>query len=119
MDINECSIDTIIYIAKKHAHLWGKMRVVRASDVAKLIAKPAQGTETSIKFGKIFEECYTFATYLYGHNLIINGINVKFIRKFAFELKENGIYSPENVRKAYKMYSSKRWGNRYKTKNGV
>ncbi|MEM3264979.1 MAG: hypothetical protein QXH07_03385 [Thermoplasmata archaeon] len=82
-----------------------KMRVVRASNVAKLIAKPVQGSETSLKFGKIFEECYTFATYLYDRNSI-KGYNVKFIRKVAFELKKNGIYNSENVRKAYRMYSS-------------
>lgn len=82
------------------------MRVVRASDVAKLIATPVQGSETSLKFGKIFEECYTFATYLYDRTYMSKSINAKFIRKVAFELKKNGIYSSENIRKAYRMYSS-------------
>ncbi len=80
------------------------MRVVSSSEIAKLIARPAEGDETSLKFGKIFEECYTFATYL--HDKFVFQVNRKFARKVAVMLRLNGIYSKDLVERAYRMYST-------------
>ena len=81
-----------------------KVRVVKASEVAKLIARPREGDETGIVFGKVFEECYTFATYLYERNFY--PANRTFARKVAAELKARNMYSKELVGKAYRMYSA-------------
>jgi hypothetical protein len=81
-----------------------KVRVVKASDVAELIAQPQEGDETALIFGKIFEECYTYATYLHEENFYPT--NRTFAKKIAAELEARNIYSKELVRKAYRMYSA-------------
>jgi len=84
-----------------------KVRVVKASEIAKLIAQPQEGDETALIFGKIFEECYTYATYLHEENFYFHApTNRTFVKKIAAELKAHNIYSKELVRKAYKMYSA-------------
>ncbi len=80
-------------------------RVVKSSEIARLIAAPTQANETDLLFGKIFEECYTTATWIYEKAFYVRGISKKFIRKLAVELKLAGIYSSSLVRKAYRMYS--------------
>jgi len=45
-----------------------KVRVVKASEIAKLIAQPQERSKTALIFGKIFEECYTYATYSHEEN---------------------------------------------------
>jgi hypothetical protein len=82
------------------------IRVVKASEIARLIAEPHKGDNTALIFGKIFEECYTFATYLFDESFINKRLNTKFVRKIAAEIKAKGIYSKELVKKAYKMYSA-------------
>jgi NAD-dependent dihydropyrimidine dehydrogenase PreA subunit len=82
-------------------------RVVKASDIAKLLAKPPEGTEEEKIFGKVFEECYTFATFLHEENFYFHRpTNKTFARKVASELKAHGIYSKELIRRAYRMYSA-------------
>ncbi|MGB9693839.1 MAG: hypothetical protein ACPLYF_03250 [Fervidobacterium sp.] len=82
-------------------------RVVKASDIAKLLAKPPEGTEEEKIFGKVFEECYTYANFLYEEDFYFHRpTNKTFARKVASELKAHGIYSKELVRKAYRMYSA-------------
>ena len=82
-----------------------QMYVVKSSDVAKLVVKPKEADEVSLKFGKIFEDCYTEALYYYDKSYNTKSIPQKFIRKVAYRLKTEGIYSSELVRKAYRMYS--------------
>jgi len=84
-----------------------KVRVVKASEIAKLIAQPQEGDETALIFGKIFEECYTYATYLHEENFYFHApTNRTFVKKIVAELKAHNIYSKELVKKAYKMYSA-------------
>jgi hypothetical protein len=84
-----------------------KVRVVKASEIAKLIAQSQEGDETALIFGKIFEECYTYATYLHEENFYFHApTNRTFVKKVAAELKAHNIYSKELARKAYKMYSA-------------
>jgi len=83
-----------------------EMKVIRASDLAKLLTFKPGGSEEGQKFGKIFEECYSFACYLY-EELTGYGRKVtrNFLRKCAALMREEGIYSKELVIRAYRMYS--------------
>jgi hypothetical protein len=81
------------------------MRVVRSSDVAKHVIKPNYCDDTNAIFGKIFEECYTYATYLHERGTVGRGSNKKFAAKMAMELKSADIFSYDLMNKAYRMYS--------------
>lgn len=77
-----------------------------ASKIAGELIKPLSSSEVNLKFGKIFEECYTKATWL--HNKSVYGVrkgNKKFAAAVAAMLRDEDIYSKELVVKAYKMYS--------------
>ncbi|MEM1567159.1 MAG: hypothetical protein QXI84_01635 [Thermofilaceae archaeon] len=82
------------------------VKVARASDIAKLIAPPTPADEVMLKFGKIFEEEYSFANYIYRNAYNLKRVPHLFIRKVAARLREKGIYSRELVVKAYKAYSA-------------
>jgi len=77
--------------------------VITASEVAKLVAEPRAADEERLKFGKIFEECFTAAAWLYDRTGARTARN--FARKIAAELRAAGIYSKENVARAYRIYS--------------
>ena len=80
--------------------------VVKASDIAKLLSKPPEGDEVSLKFGKIFEEEYALANHIYSLAWNVRKIPRLFIRKVAARLRSEGIYSRELVLKAYRAYSA-------------
>lgn len=80
-------------------------RVIKSSDIASLIAKPKKADEIRLKFGKIFEECYTQATWLFDKMGGSKSVNRKFIRKFAMELKNGGIYDKNLIKRGYRMYA--------------
>jgi len=80
--------------------------VVKASDIAKLLSKPPEGDEVSLKFGKIFEEEYALANHIYSLAWNVGKIPRLFIRKVAARLRSEGIYSRELVLKAYRAYSA-------------
>ncbi|MEM1601527.1 MAG: hypothetical protein QXT01_04405 [Sulfolobales archaeon] len=82
-----------------------RVLVVRSSDLAKILSTPISGDEVSAKFGKIFEEEYTLANHIYmwsGYSQIPTW----FIRKIAYRLRSEGIYSKDLVVKAYRAYSA-------------
>lgn len=79
--------------------------VVKASDIAKLLSKPPEGDEVSLKFGKIFEEEYTLANHVYSRAWYTQ-VPKWFIRKVAARLKAEGIYKRDLVLKAYRAYSA-------------
>jgi hypothetical protein len=79
--------------------------VVKASDVARLLSKPPESDEVSLKFGKIFEEEYTLANHIYSWVWYAQ-ISRWFIRKIAARLRAEGIYSRELVLKAYRAYAA-------------
>lgn len=83
------------------------VKVARASDIAQLVAPPTPADEVMLRFGKIFEEEYSYANYVY-YNQTFNprAVPHRFIRKVAARLREEGIYSRELVVKAYKAYSA-------------
>jgi len=80
--------------------------VVKASDIAKLLSKPPEGDEVSVKFGRIFEEEYSLANHLYLSAWNTKKIPRLFARKVAARLKAEGIYRRELVLKAYRAYSA-------------
>lgn len=80
-------------------------KVVRASEVAKLMAPPPSGSYEACVFGKVFEEAYTEACYYHAKTMNTRSIPRKFARKVAAMLKREGVYSDDLVKKAYKMYS--------------
>jgi len=84
--------------------LTGKVIIVRASDVAKLIAKPTPASSDELKFGKIFEEEVTYAFYL--RDFMWGGVGRKFARKIAARMRAEGIYSRERMLRAYRMFSA-------------
>lgn len=79
--------------------------VVKASDVAKLLSKPPEGDEVSLKFGKIFEEEYALANHIYSQTWHTQ-VPRWFTRKVAARLKAEGIYRRDLVLKAYRAYSA-------------
>ncbi|MEM1631233.1 MAG: hypothetical protein QXX83_03815 [Thermofilum sp.] len=82
------------------------VKVARASDIARLIAQPTPADEVMLKFGKIFEEEYSFANYIYHRAFNQRAVPYLFIRKIAVRLRKEGIYSRDLVAKAYKAYSA-------------
>ncbi|MEO3993797.1 MAG: hypothetical protein QN229_05805 [Desulfurococcaceae archaeon TW002] len=79
--------------------------VVRASDVAKLLSKPPEGDEVSVKFGKIFEEEYALANHIYERAWYVS-VSKWFVRKVAARLRAEGIYRRDLVLKAYRAYAA-------------
>jgi hypothetical protein len=79
--------------------------VVRASDIAKLLANPPEGDEVSLRFGKVFEEEYTLANHIYSETGYAH-VPRWFARKVAARLRAEGIYSRELVLKAYRAYAA-------------
>jgi len=82
-------------------------RVVSASDVARLLAKPPEGSEEDRLFGKAFEECFQTAAWLhYSDRVMGPRITKLFIRRLAAELRAMGIYTRERLLDGYRMYSA-------------
>ncbi|MCC6032777.1 MAG: hypothetical protein LM561_01685 [Desulfurococcaceae archaeon] len=79
--------------------------VVKASDVAKLLSKPPEGDEVSLRFGKIFEEEYALANHVYRWAWYAQ-ISKWFIRKVAARLRAEGIYKRDLILKAYRAYAA-------------
>jgi len=79
--------------------------VVKASDVAKLLSKPPEGDEVSLKFGKIFEEEYALANHVYSRAWYAQ-VPKWFVRKVAARLRAEGIYKRDLILKAYRAYSA-------------
>jgi hypothetical protein len=77
--------------------------VARASDIAKKIAHPPQGTVEGAIFGKIFEELYVSKNHVTPRDL-----DPFILRIFTYDLKSllelHNIYSEDLVRKGVKMY---------------
>jgi len=79
--------------------------VVKASDVAKLLSKPPEGDEVSLRFGKIFEEEYALANHIYSWAWYAQ-IPRWFVRKVAARLRAEGIYRRDLILKAYRAYAA-------------
>lgn len=82
-----------------------RVLVVRSSDLAKILSTPIEGDEVSAKFGKIFEEEYALANHIYMWSRY-SQVPTWFVRKVAYRLRSEGIYSKELVVKAYRAYSA-------------
>jgi len=82
-----------------------RVLVVRASDVAKLLSRPPEGDEVSLRFGKVFEEEYALANYIYSRTAYVH-VPRWFARKVAARLKAEGIYRRDLVLKAYRAYAA-------------
>jgi len=77
--------------------------VARASDIAKKIAPPPQGTIVGMIFGKIFEQLYVSKNHVTPRDL-----DPFILRIFTYDLKSllelHNIYSEDLLRKGVKMY---------------
>ncbi|MGB9734417.1 MAG: hypothetical protein ACPL2E_07490 [Conexivisphaera sp.] len=81
--------------------------VVKSSDIAKLKAEPPHGSTAEQILGKVFEEEYSFANYIYERTIYGGGwISRDFARKVAARLRAAGVYSPELVARAYRSYAA-------------
>ena len=83
-----------------------KVRVVTSSEVAKLMSVAPEGTEEQRVYGKVFEEEYTMATYLYRNSKTTKELSRRFSQNIATGLREEGVYSPQRVQAAVKMFSA-------------
>lgn len=83
------------------------VKVVTSSEIAALTSPPHSSSKENIIFGKIFEEEYTKATYLY-EKLEFFGkeISKKYLRAVAWRLKNDGIYDKKLLIRAYRMYAT-------------
>jgi hypothetical protein len=81
-------------------------RVVRTTDIAKKIAGEPKGDPVNMIFGKIFEECYTEATWIGESVMNHKRLNGKFIAKMGAKMKVEGIGNRELLHSAYKMYAA-------------
>jgi hypothetical protein len=77
--------------------------VAKASDIAKRIAPPPQGTIVGMIFGKIFEQLYVLKNHVTPRDL-----DPFILKIFTYDLKTllelHKIYSEELLRKGVKMY---------------
>ncbi|MEM2204033.1 MAG: hypothetical protein QXI22_06725 [Sulfolobales archaeon] len=77
--------------------------VAKASDIAKRIASPPQGTLVGMIFGKIFEQLYVSKNHVTPRDL-----DPFILRIFTYDLKSllelHKIYSEDLLRKGIKMY---------------
>jgi len=81
----------------------GMVLVAKASDIAKRIAPPPQGTLEGAIFGKIFEQLYISKNHVTPRDL-----DPFILRVFTYDLKNmlelHNIYSEEMLRKGVRMY---------------
>jgi hypothetical protein len=83
--------------------------VAKATDIAKKIAQPPQGTVEGAIFGKIFEQLYILKNHVTSRGLgTPRDLDPFILRIFTYDLKSmlelHNIYSEELLRKGVKMY---------------
>jgi hypothetical protein len=77
--------------------------VAKATDIAKKIAPPPQGTIVGMIFGKIFEQLYILKNHVKPRDLDPFILKI-FISDLKYQLELHNIYSEELLKKGVKMY---------------